>query len=115
MNKELELRKDKMDGRSSTVSVKLAQLKGDRFVALRNSLVAGNEFLPDVAEIGASAAIVSDPTRAMNSPSDLALLQVQDTLTALHILAPSYRQLMPQRPVMLPLPASDQVTTSTGE
>jgi hypothetical protein len=29
----------------------------------------------------------SDPTRAMNSPSALALLQVQDTLTALHKLA----------------------------
>jgi UDP-N-acetylmuramyl pentapeptide synthase len=63
-----------------------------------------DRFLSDVAEPGASAAIVSDPTRAMNSPSDLALLQTQDTLTALHKLAPSYRQLMPQRPLPLRQP-----------
>ena len=112
MDKELELLKDKTDGRSSTASVKLPQPKGGRFVALPNSPVVGNEFLPDVAEAGASAAIVSDPTRAMNSPSDLALLQVQDTLTALHKLAPGYRQLMPQRPLSLPSPISSGRATA---
>jgi UDP-N-acetylmuramyl pentapeptide synthase len=57
------------------------------------------DFLSDVAEPGASAALVSDPPRAMNSLRGLSLLQVQDTLTKLHKLAPSYRQLMPRRPV----------------
>ncbi len=112
MDKEIELIKDKTDGRRLTASVKLHQAKGDCFVAWRNSPVGGNEFLADVAGLGASAAIVSDPTRAMNSPSDLALLQVQDTLTALHKLAPSYRQLMPQRPVSLPLPALNEIITT---
>ena len=112
MNQELEIRNDKTDGRSSTASVKLHQSRGDRFVVWRSAPVDGNEFLPDVADAGASAAIVSDPTRAMNSPSDLALLQVQDTLTALHKLAPGYRQLMPQRPLSAPLPISNRITTT---
>ena len=46
-------------------------------------------------QLGVSAAVVSDPTRAMNSPSGLFLLQVQDTLTALHNLTTHYRRLMP--------------------
>jgi len=58
-----------------------------------------DHFPTDVAETGASAALVSDPPRATNSLSGLSLLQVQDTLTMLHQLAPSYRQLMPLRPV----------------
>jgi hypothetical protein len=57
-----------------------------------------NYFPIAVAETGASAALVSDPPRAINSLRDLSLLQVQDTLTILHKLAPSYRQLMPFRP-----------------
>jgi UDP-N-acetylmuramyl pentapeptide synthase len=64
-----------------------------------NSSFDGNNFPIDVAETGASAALVSDPPRATNSLSGLSLLQVQDTLTMLHQLAPSYRQLMPLRPV----------------
>ena len=98
MHQELELIENRKTGRSSTPSAKLHQVGGDHFLVSRDAPVDGNQFLPDVAETGASAAIASDPTRAMNSPSDLALLQVQDTLTALHKLAPSYRQLMPQRP-----------------
>jgi hypothetical protein len=67
----------------------------------------GNHFPIDVAETGASAALVSDPPRAMNSLSDLSPLftplragqEIQDTLTPLRKLAPTYRQLMPRRPV----------------
>src|SRR6266404_3279226 len=66
--------------------------------ALRNSSIDGHEFLSDVVGSGASAALVSDSPRAINSLRDLSLLQVQDTLTKLHKLAPSYRRLMPQRP-----------------
>jgi hypothetical protein len=55
--------------------------------------------LSDVAETGASAALVSDSPRAMNSLRVLSLLQVHNTLTKLHKLAPSYRQLMPLRPL----------------
>jgi UDP-N-acetylmuramoyl-tripeptide--D-alanyl-D-alanine ligase len=67
----------------------------DCFIALRGARFDGHEFVEDVANRGASAAVVSNPTRAMNSPSALALLQVQDTLTALHKLATNYRRLMP--------------------
>ena len=100
MDQELEPIENRKTSRRLTASVKLHRVAG--------------EFLSDVAETGASAAIASDPTRAMNSPSDLALLQVQDTLTALHKLAPSYRQLMPQRPTSALLPASGGITTANG-
>lgn len=65
------------------------------FVALQGPRFDGHEFVSDAARSGASAAVVSDPTRAINSPSALALLQVQDTLTALHKLATNYRRLLP--------------------
>ncbi|MCX7915130.1 MAG: UDP-N-acetylmuramoyl-tripeptide--D-alanyl-D-alanine ligase, partial [Verrucomicrobiae bacterium] len=64
------------------------------FVALRGPRFDGHQFLVDAARLGAGAAVVSDPTCAMNSPSALALLQVQDTLTALHKLAANYRRLL---------------------
>jgi UDP-N-acetylmuramyl pentapeptide synthase len=65
-----------------------------------SSLVFNHNYFPTaVAETGASAALVSDPPRAINSLRDLSLLQVQDTLTTLRKLAPSYRQLMPLRPL----------------
>jgi len=69
--------------------------RGDCFVALCGPQYDGHEFLDDAAQRGASAAVVSNPTRAMNSPSALALLEVQDTLTTLHKLATNYRRLMP--------------------
>jgi hypothetical protein len=49
-------------------------------------------------QLGVSAAVVSDPTRAMNSPSALFLLHVQDTLTALHNLTTHYHRLIPNTP-----------------
>ncbi len=120
MAKKLEQFEDKKVGQPLTASVNLHQAKGDHVVALRNSPVDGNEFLSDVAGSGASAATVSAPTRAMNSQSDFALLypapngvQVQDTLTTLHKLAPNCRQLMPQRPVSSPLPAASGITITT--
>jgi len=69
--------------------------RGACFVALRGPRFDGHEFVEDVARLGARAAVVSNPTRAINSPSGLALLQVQDTLTALHKLATNYRRLLP--------------------
>ena len=67
-------------------------------VTLRNSSIDEHEYLVNVIGSGASAALASDSPRAINSLRDLSLLQVQDTLTKLHKLAPSYRRLMPQRP-----------------
>jgi UDP-N-acetylmuramoyl-tripeptide--D-alanyl-D-alanine ligase len=69
--------------------------RGDCFIALRGPRFDGHQFVSDAASRGASAAVVSNPTCATNSPSALALLQVQDTLTALHKLATNYRRLMP--------------------
>jgi len=61
-----------------------------------NPRTQGRECLSAGASRGASAAVVSYPNRATNSPSALSLLQVQDTLTSLHKLATSYRRLMPR-------------------
>jgi len=80
-----------------------------------------DRFRSDVTGIGASAAVVSDPSRALRSPNDLALLQVLDTLNALHKLAPNYRQLMPQRSMTVSNftqqnhPPYDHVPHSRGE
>ena len=68
------------------------------FVGSRDTTFNGNELLTDVVGTGASAALVSDSPCAMNSLRGLSLLQVQDTLTKLHQLAPNYRRLMPRRP-----------------
>jgi len=69
--------------------------RGDCFLALRGPRFDGHEFLDEAARLGATAAVVSHPTCASNSPSALALLQVPDTLTALHKLATNYRRLLP--------------------
>jgi hypothetical protein len=59
----------------------------------------GNNFPIDVAETGASAALVSDPPPcAINSPI-LRSFRAKQNLSSLHQLAPSYRQLMPLRPI----------------
>ena len=97
-------------GRISTDS--RALLRGDCFVALRGPRFDGHEFVSDVARLGASAAVVSNPTRAMNSPSALALLQVQDTLTALHKLATNYRRLMPPTTRVVAVTGSSGKTTT---
>ena len=86
--------------------------RGDCFVALRGPRFDGHAFVTDVARLGASAAVVSDPTRAMNSPSALALLQVQDTLTALHKLATNYRRLMPPTTRLIAVTGSSGKTTT---
>jgi len=96
MNQELQRIENKKVGRSLTGS--------DRSIGSPNSPVRGYEFQTDVVGSGASAALASDSPRAINSLRDLSLLQVQDTLTKLHKLAPSYRRLMPQRPFSSPLP-----------
>ena len=71
--------------------------RGSCFVALRGPRFDGHEFVMDAAQRGASAAVVSDPTCAMHSPTpkEFGVLQVQDTLTALHKLATNYRRSMP--------------------
>src|SRR2546426_7825995 len=86
--------------------------RGDCFVALRGPHFDGHDFLNVAAERGASAAVVSDPTRAMNSPSALALLQVQDTLTSLHKLATNYRRLMPPSTRIIAVTGSSGKTTN---
>jgi len=101
---------ERLVGRVSIDSRALGQ--GDCFVALRGPRFDGHEFVPDVARLGASAAVVSDPTRAMNSPSALALLQVQDTLTALHKLATNYRRLMPPTTRFVAVTGSSGKTTT---
>jgi UDP-N-acetylmuramyl pentapeptide synthase len=82
--------------------------------ALRNSPNDEHEFELNVVGSGASAALASDSPRAINSLRDLSLLQVQDTLTKLHKLAPSYRRLMPQRPFSSPVPALNGQTATQG-
>jgi UDP-N-acetylmuramoyl-tripeptide--D-alanyl-D-alanine ligase len=86
--------------------------RGDCFIALRGPRFDGHEFISDAASRGASAAVVSNPTRAMNSPSALALLQVQDTLTALHKLATNYRRLMPPTTRVIAVSGASGKTTT---
>jgi UDP-N-acetylmuramoyl-tripeptide--D-alanyl-D-alanine ligase len=86
--------------------------RGDCFVALRGPHFDGHDFVKDAAERGASAAVVSYPTRAANSPSAFALLQVEDTLTALHKLATNYRRLkLPEARVIAVTGSSGKTTT----
>src|SRR5258706_309261 len=73
----------------------LAQLSGTRSVRC-SSHFDGHDFLNDAVVRGHQTAVASYPTRAANSPSAFALLQVEDTLTALHKLATNYRRLMPR-------------------
>ncbi len=101
---------DRVVERISIDSRALAQ--GDCFVALQGPHFDGHEFISDVARLGASAAVVSNPTRAMNSPSALSLLQVQDTLTALHKLATNYRRLMPPTTRLVAVTGSSGKTTT---
>jgi len=89
-----------------------ALTRGDCFIALRGPRFDGHEFLRDAAERGASAAVVSNPTCATNSPSVLALLQVQDTLTALHKLATNYRRLMPPATRVIAISGATGKTTT---
>jgi UDP-N-acetylmuramyl pentapeptide synthase len=99
MNNELKWIENNKAGQRVTGLVGRHPTEGSGFVAVCHFPFDGDHFPVVVAETGASAALVSDPPRAINSPSGLSLLQVQDTLSSLHQLAPSYRQLMPLRPV----------------
>jgi len=86
--------------------------RGDCFIALRGARFDGHEFLNEAAERGASAAVVAYPTiSAINSPS-VALLQVPDTLTALHKLATSYRRLMPPAARVIAISGATGKTTT---
>src|ERR1017187_9540584 len=105
MNNELQVIENKKVGQRMTESVDRHQTGGGCRVALRNSSIDEHEFVLNVVGSGASAALASDSPRAINSLRDLSLLQVQDTLTKLHKLAPGYRQLMPQPPFSSPGPA----------
>jgi hypothetical protein len=100
MNQERQRVENKKVGQGLTELVERHPTEGRGFITSGNSLFDDDKFPTEVAEIGASTALVSDPLRAMNSLSDLSLLQVQDTLTTpLRKLAPNYRQLMPLRPI----------------
>jgi hypothetical protein len=92
MNRTLQLIENRKVGRRPTES--------NSFITSCDFRFNDDNFPTTVAEIGASAALVSDPPPcAINSLRALSLRQAQDTLTSLHQLAPSYRQLMPLRPV----------------
>ena len=112
MNDELQLVENKKVGQGMTGLAVRHQAGGGCHIALRNSPNDEHEFLLDVVGSGASAALASDSPRAINSLRDLSLLQVQDTLTKLHKLAPSYRRLMPQRPFSSPVPALNGKTAT---
>jgi len=73
----------------------LAQLSNTRFVR-GDSHFDSQVFVNASVMRGHQTAVGSYPTRAANSPSAFALLQVEDTLTALHKLATNYRRLMPR-------------------
>ena len=73
----------------------LAQLSNTRFVR-GNSHFDSHDPVSGAVMLGHQTAVASYPTRAMNSPSAFALLQVEDTLTALRKLATNYRRLMPR-------------------
>ncbi|HTS17135.1 MAG TPA: UDP-N-acetylmuramoyl-tripeptide--D-alanyl-D-alanine ligase [Verrucomicrobiae bacterium] len=110
---EAQLIRGEPDRLVSRISIDSRALsRGDCFVALRGPRFDGHDFVSDVARLGASAAVVSNPTRAMNSPSALALLQVQDTLTALHKLATNYRRLMPPTTRLVAVTGSSGKTTT---
>jgi UDP-N-acetylmuramyl pentapeptide synthase len=99
MNQELKLVEKKKVGQGLTELVGRHPTEGGGFVALGHSSFDGNNFPIDVAETGASAALVSDPPPcAINSPILLSF-RAKQNLSSLHQLAPSYRQLMPLRPV----------------
>ena len=72
-----------------------AQLSDTQLVR-RSPHFDGQDFVDDAVMWGHQTAVASYPTRAMNSPSAFALLQVEDTLTALRKLATNYRRLMPR-------------------
>jgi UDP-N-acetylmuramyl pentapeptide synthase len=112
MNQALQVVENKKVGQRLTESVGCHRAEGNGFVTSRYTFFVCDELSLDVAETGASAALVSDPPRAINSLRGLSLLQVQDTLTKLHKLAPSYRQLMPLRPVVSSLPLSSGKATT---
>ena len=103
MNNERTAVEENKVGPGFTGSIVRHQAEGGCRNGLRNPAIDGYEFLSNVVGSGASAALASDSPRAINSLRDLSLLQVQDTLTKLHKLAPSYRRLMPQRPFSSPL------------
>lgn len=86
--------------------------RGDCFIALQGPHFDGHDFINVAAERGASAAVVSYPTRAANSPSAFALLQVEDTLTALHKLATNYRRQMPPSTRIIAVTGSSGKTTT---
>ena len=87
--------------------------RGDCYIALRGPNFDGHNFLDDASQRGASAAVVSHhPTRAIHSPSALALLEVPDTLTALHTLATNYRRLMPPTTRVIAITGSSGKTTT---
>src|SRR5258707_1013104 len=89
----------------------LAQLSDPRPVR-RSSRFDGHDFVNDAVMRGHQTAVDSYPTRAANSPSAFALLQVEDTLTALHKLATNYRRLMPPTTRIIAVTGSSGKTTT---
>ena len=100
MAREFELFEDKQGNRKMTATNRLHRITQYRVEKSRRWAVRAGTFSASVNSHGASAAVHPEIC-VMLSPIDLALLQVQDTLIALHKLAPNYRQLMPQPSVSI--------------
>jgi len=110
---EAKLLRGNPDGTIARISTDTRTLtRGDCFIALRGPHFDGHQFLGDAAQRGASAAVVSNPTSAINSPGALALLEVPDTLTALHKLATNYRRLMPPATRVIAISGASGKTTT---
>src|SRR5882724_2604316 len=91
----------------------LARESNTRFVRCESHF-DGHDFVNDAVMLGHQTAVASYPTRAANSPSAFALLQVEDTLTALHKLATNYRRLMPPTTRLVAVTGSSGKTTTKG-
>jgi UDP-N-acetylmuramoyl-tripeptide--D-alanyl-D-alanine ligase len=87
---------------------------GDCFLALVGERFDGHDFVTEAVRLGASAAVVSNPTRAINSqtPPLFGVIQVQDTLTALHKLATNYRRQCPPETRVVAVTGSCGKTTT---
>ncbi|MEM1057766.1 MAG: UDP-N-acetylmuramoyl-tripeptide--D-alanyl-D-alanine ligase [Verrucomicrobiota bacterium] len=71
---------------------------GDLYVALKGERFDGHAFLPQAAEAGAAAALVSEAPEA-GLPADFGLIKVADTLVGLQTLAGDYRRRLSARTV----------------
>lgn len=68
---------------------------GDLFIALKGERFDAHDFIPSLLNQGIAAVLISDQTCLPAGAFSTAVIQVQDTLKALQMLAAGYRQLFP--------------------